>query len=229
MSDASSLPIDALLGRSMGGLSGRMLRFRPQLFWQEVLPEQAASSQLEFHCHMETGRNFARLPTGKDVSSSGGFARSTAVAVADADVEPAEAQVVTRALREAATFDGALMHLLTSCYCTRASLQPALIEASRHNHVENVKLLLAAGASASAQPDGKSALHVACESGHEEVARALVAAEPTSISCSSAVLGGKSPLEVAREQDMGGLARRLEQYASKKDQAAIDSPPSSTN
>lgn len=42
----SSLPIDALLGRSPGGLGGQKLRFRPQLFWQEVLPEHAASSQL---------------------------------------------------------------------------------------------------------------------------------------------------------------------------------------
>ena len=29
-------PIDALLGRSMGGLGGQKLCFRPQLFWQEV-------------------------------------------------------------------------------------------------------------------------------------------------------------------------------------------------
>ena len=29
-------PIDALLGRSVGGLGGQKLRFRPQLFWQEV-------------------------------------------------------------------------------------------------------------------------------------------------------------------------------------------------
>jgi hypothetical protein len=163
-----NLPIDALLGRSPGGLGGKKLRFRPQLFWQEILPEHAAAASLQFHCDMESGRNFARLPVGDTAAAaSGGFARSVAVAVADGEVDAEEARLVARALREAATHEGPLMHLLSSCYCTRDALGPALLEAARHGNLENVQLLLHAGASAAAQPadENKTALHVACEAG----------------------------------------------------------------
>ena len=80
-----SPPIDALCGRSPGGLAGQKLRFRPQLFWQEVLPEQAASADLEFHCDMATGRNFAKVPSEKSIASDGGYALSVAKAVEDGD------------------------------------------------------------------------------------------------------------------------------------------------
>lgn len=93
-------PIDALLGRSVGGLGGQKLRFRPQLFWQEVLPEHAASSCLQFHMDWSSGRNFARQPGDAEVPSNGGYARSVARAV-EGTVPEAEARLVGRALREA--------------------------------------------------------------------------------------------------------------------------------
>ena len=93
-------PIDALLGRSVGGLGGQKLRFRPQLFWQEVLPEHAASSCLQFHMDWSSGRNFARQPGDAEVPSNGGYARSVARAV-EGSVPEAEARLVGRALREA--------------------------------------------------------------------------------------------------------------------------------
>ena len=220
------LPIDALCGRSPGGLAGQHLTFRPQLFWQEVLAEQAASSDLDFHCHMASGRNFARLPGAKEVASDGGFARSVARAVADDTVSADEARRVGRALREAATFAGdatPLRHLLSSCYCTHAALQPALLEASRNGHIEGVRLLLDAGASPSVQPqpEGKSALHAACEVGDEAVARALISADPASVHMISA-LGGRTPLDVCRDNDLSGLARRLEAHATE----CVSPPPS---
>ena len=45
------------------------------------------------------------------------------------------------------------------------------------------------------------------------MAKVLVAADPECISCASRALGGRTALDVARDNDMGGLARRLEQYA----------------
>ena len=98
------------------------------------------------------------------------------------------------------------MHLLSSCYCTQASLGPALLEACRHGNLENVHLLLHAGAQAAVQPPGenKCALHVACESGHEEVARALVSSDPSCVHCQSSALSDRTPLDVARDNDMGG-------------------------
>ena len=122
------MPASALLGRSVGGLGGRKLTFRPQLFWQEVLPEHKCSSTLQFECDIETGKNFARLPVGDAVPADGSYARSVAVAVPAPDVPPGEASMVERALREAATFAGSatpLQHLLSSLYCPAAALQPA--------------------------------------------------------------------------------------------------------
>jgi hypothetical protein len=112
-----------------------------------------------------SGRNFARLAgVAKPVPSDGAFAYSVAKAVPDREAtSPFEAALVGRALREAATFAGdatPLRHLLSSCYCTRAVLQPALVEASCRGHVDGVRLLLDARASVSSASDGKSALHV---------------------------------------------------------------------
>ena len=225
------LPIDALLGRSVSaGLGGRKLCFRPQLFWQEVLPEHAVSSSLQFHCDLASGRNFARLPAraGSDgavaeVAATGSYARSVARAVADAEVPDAEEErLVGRALRETVQRCGdgddvavAMTHLLCSCYCSRCALEEALCEAAKHDRPRAAEVLLAAGARPNAQPEGlgKSALHVACAEGAEAVARLLVAAEPTAAHAPAPSLSGRTPLQVARDADLGGLARRLEQYA----------------
>ena len=74
-------------------------------------------------------------------------------------------------------------------------------------------LLLKAGADPRAKPQGKTALHVACEAGHEEVARALLAADPASIS-SECTHRGRTPLDLAREADLLSLAKRLEAFAN---------------
>lgn len=227
----SELPIDALHGRSIGGLAGIHLPFRPQLFWVEVLAEQAAPADLQFHCDISTGKNYARLPRDGPVPpSNGAYARSVAKAVDDATVEPHEARLVARALREAAAFAGdetPLRHLLSSCYCTRAALQPALLEASLRGHVEGVRLLLGAGADPSAQPEGKSALHVACEAADEVTATLLIEASPTDVNAPSAKLGGKTPLDVCRELDLGMMARRLAALAAERSGgvSAAPTPP----
>ena len=194
-----------------------MMRFRPQLFWQEVLPEHMVSSSLQFHCDLGSGRNFARQPGGGEVASDGGYARSVACAVPDGEVTADEARLVGRALREAAQLAGEdatpLRHLLSSCYCSTAAITEALCEASRQDHAEGVRLLLAARAEPLAQPAGKTALHAACEAGHEAVARLLVQAEPAAVGASGEALGGRTPPQVARDADLAGLARRVEAYA----------------
>ena len=182
----------------------------------EVLPEHAASSSLDFTCDFASGKNFARVPTDTNYAADDRLTRSVACAVAEHDVDEGEAALVTRALREAATFAGSatpLMHLLCSCYCPVAALQPALVEASRNGHVDGVRLLLDARAAPAAQPDGKTALHVAVEAGHEDVARVLVRRGPTALRAPSSALGGRTPLDVARDNDQAALARRLEALA----------------
>ena len=205
----------ALYGRSVGGLAGRRLRFRPQLFWMEVLPEQAASSQLQFHLDFDSGRNLARLPSDRVYAPDGALAFSVARCVPDVDVDPDESEACARALREAATHAGGatpLRHLLSSCYCSRAVLAPALCEAARHGHVETAAMLLQAGADPSAQPQGKSALHIACEEGQEDVARVLLAANPAALTGAIDAVHGRTPLALARERDLISMARRLEAY-----------------
>ena len=200
----------ALLGRSIGGLAGVKLRFRPQLFWQEVLPEHVVmSNHLQFHCDLASGRNLARLPSETEHPPDGSLALSVARVVGDGDAFSDEARQVARALREAAAFqDNALQHLLSSCYCTQAACSEALCEAARQENVAGVELLIRAGADIHAQPQGKTALHIACEEGFEAVARALISADPSLLRGVSR--SGHTPLELARERDFGSLARRLE-------------------
>lgn len=219
---ASSAP-PALLGQSIGGLAGVKLRFRPQLFWQEVLPEQCvASRHLQFHFDMTSGRNFARLPSDTEYDPDGEYASSMARAVPDADADPA-AQHVGRALREAAAFQDSvapLRHLLTSCYCTKGNLADALCEAARQGSVDGVALLLRAGADPHATPQGKTALHVAVEEGCEAAARAIISSDPSTL---TDVCHGCTAVERARQRDLGLLARRLEAHGKEATQAAFES------
>jgi len=220
---------DCLPGRSVGGLAGVKLRFRPQLFWQELLPEHVVSSRhLQFNCDMATGRNYARLPSETSYSAHGEYAFSMAHAVPDADADPAAATHVARALREAATFQESLTslrHLISSCYCTRDTLAEALTEVARQGNIEGCELLLRAGADPRATPHGKTALHVAVEEGHEPVAHALAKADPSTIAIECY---GCTPVKLARERDMAGLARRLEAHAQEAlnlRAMATDKPP----
>lgn len=212
------MPSSVLLGRSVGGLSGRKLTFRPQLFWQEVLPEHAVAANLQFECDFESGKNFARQPPSdpdETIPADGTYALSVARCVSDDKVpSPADAALATRALREAAAVadeDTVLRHLLSSCYCPRSALGPALSECASRDNAAGVALLLAAGADPRAPSDGKTALHVACERGCENAARALITAACDTVRVLS--LDGRTPLQAARECDHGPLARRLEALA----------------
>ena len=90
---------------------------------------------------------------------------------------------------------------------------------------EGCELLLRAGADPRATPHGKTALHVAVEEGHEPVAHALAKADPSTIAIECY---GCTPVKLARERDMAGLARRLEAHAQEAlnlRAMATDKPP----
>ena len=74
-------------------------RFRPQMFWQEVLPEHGTSratqtthltladalssltvvdSSLQFEADFSSGKNYARIASDKNYSSDGAHARDEA-------------------------------------------------------------------------------------------------------------------------------------------------------
>ena len=72
-----------------------------------------------------------------------------------------------------------------------------------------VDVLLRAGAELRQYDDGRTAFHAACAAGHEEVARALIAAaEPSSLELRTA-RAGQTALDLAKANDFGPIARRL--------------------
>lgn len=197
--------------------------FRPQLFYQRVLPEHIVPLDCEIRLNMsEDGENWARLKVGAEtqVPTDGEYARSCAVVVADTDSRGDE-EAVTAMLRAASTWGDArrIRAILSSCYCTARCCSKALAEAAACGHDEAVEVLLGAGAPLfETTRNGKSPLHLACEAGHEAVARKLLQF------ASSARLGGAvtmmtdcddagcTAVELAVANELGTMARRLREY-----------------
>merc|ERR1712224_1057935 len=100
-----------------------------------------------------------------------------------------------------------LRRLLACAFVSPRTCSGGLCEAARIGHEEIVRELLRAKASPNSC-DGaacKSALHFACEEGQEEAAKLLLDARADlSIKDSS----GLTPCELARERDLGMMAKR---------------------
>eukprot|EP00656_Telonema_subtile_P009345 TRINITY_DN14393_c0_g1_i1.p1 TRINITY_DN14393_c0_g1~~TRINITY_DN14393_c0_g1_i1.p1 ORF type:complete len:243 (-),score=60.26 TRINITY_DN14393_c0_g1_i1:360-1088(-) len=193
--------------------SGSKILFRPQLFWQEVLSSQMAERGLDFRLGIG-GKNYARIMGAAEVPEDSAYALSCAKCV-DPCASPGDEPLVDKALREAATWGDpvAVRKLLCSCYCTPASTGAALGEAAAMGFVDVVQVLLNAGARPTMRPNGKTALHRACEEGQEQAARALIQASSSWGEVLVLTVGGeKTAFELAKDLDMGGMAKRLEQY-----------------
>lgn len=199
-------PIDALLGRSVGGLGGQKLRFRPQLFWQEVLPEHAASSCLQFHMDWSSGRNFARQPGDAEVPSNGGYARSVARAV-EGSVPEAEARLVGRALREAVRVVAVRVAAVVRYRCASVAALTILLwrQVQQGDDGAAVQHLLSSCYCPLAAVE--LALCEAAKQGHTEGARLLLAAGAAA--CAQPVGVGKSALHAAAEAGHEAVARLL--------------------
>ncbi|KAL3927166.1 MAG: hypothetical protein SGPRY_002952 [Prymnesium sp.] len=192
---------------------GRM-RFRPQMFWQEVLPQHLVDASLQLRADIASGKNFARIASEKEYASDGALARAAAVALADIDETAPDAEAVARALRSAVAWGDPVRvrHLLCSCYCGIPHLTGALHEAAARGESECVEVLLAAGAKPDGIVDGKTALHAACQEGQEQAGRALLAADPTL--CERRDVSGRTPFDVAIDLDHSLVARRLLAFAN---------------
>eukprot|EP00411_Alexandrium_monilatum_P047973 CAMPEP_0175460932 /NCGR_PEP_ID=MMETSP0095-20121207/67899_1 /TAXON_ID=311494 /ORGANISM="Alexandrium monilatum, Strain CCMP3105" /LENGTH=560 /DNA_ID=CAMNT_0016761969 /DNA_START=15 /DNA_END=1693 /DNA_ORIENTATION=- len=236
MSDMRNLAPGGIMG------SGRML-FRGHAFWQELLPEHAVGAGLEFHVGLDSGRNLARLVRSgsskrigkpKLLPDDDPKYMAAAVCVPDSGTRP-DAELVEKAVVAAASWGDRyrLRRLLASCHVPARLCVGALSEAAGRGHEEIVSELLRARASPSASSSAirKTPLHFACEQGHEGVARLLLGAKAQLGAADSA---GRTPCDLAREQDLGMLAKRLEREATqagwltppKPEVAANVSPPS---
>ena len=93
----------------------------------------------------------------------------------------------------------------------------SLSDAAKEGLLALCELLVKAGAradwrTATGALDGKTALHFACEAGHENVASLLILSIPKRerVYLKTTLLG-LDPLELARACDFGGMARRLQE------------------
>jgi hypothetical protein len=110
--------------------------------------------------------------------------------------------------------DGAKMdHLIRTDWITPTIANHVLVEAAQAGSVEIVHVLLDAGASPDfslGELDGKTALHVACEAGHEDVAAVLIPRmSTTGLSCKTRSTGCTA-FKLLRRTALMGMARRLE-------------------
>ena len=107
-----------------------------------------------------------------------------------------------------------LVTLICTCFVTRTLASEVLVEVAAQGNVETAKVLLSAGAAPDvpqAQLNGKTALHVAAASGHEEIAAALIRALPSrDRAFLLTITDEKTPFDIFRGLDMAGPARRLE-------------------
>mmetsp|Transcript_5286 Transcript_5286/g.11763 ORF Transcript_5286/g.11763 Transcript_5286/m.11763 type:complete len:230 (-) Transcript_5286:93-782(-) len=217
--DAGSADVSEIRNLHRGALGAGRLLFRGQLFWQQLLPEHVATNQLEFKIGMgDDSRNYARIPNsvvqGPAQELDIDDPRLVEAAVCIPSGREEEDQVA-KAMRDAASWGDAskVRRLLASCFVPARACAGALCEASNAGHENVVTELLRAKADASSV-DGaskKSALHFACEKGHESLAKSLLEAKA---SLESTDASGRSPCELAREQDLGMMAKRLEKFVA---------------
>ena len=192
--------------------------FRPALVYQQMLDEHVADAGLEFSLDVSTGRNFARFIS--DIKIEVGSERYHEILrnqlhlVPDFQGRGDAAAVKKQLLAAGAWGDCAKLELLIrTCWVTPTIANSVLVETSQAGSADAVRVLLDAGASpdfASAELDGKTALHVACEAGHEEVAALLIPRmTKAGIDCKTRS-SGCTAFDLLRRAELAGMARRLE-------------------
>jgi predicted GNAT family N-acyltransferase len=184
--------------------------FRPALYWQTIHDWQCADAGLEFRMNFTTKVNEAKFSSDVTLSQSSlTKCRAEQLCIVPESAARPDTIKLSERMRNAATWNKPddLEHLIRTCYVTATVAIPCLIEASKRNFIDVVTLLLQAGANpiTTDPTSNKSALYVACEGGQEDVAKLLIVATKTTNS--QAVLAA---IQVARNNDMGFMARRLE-------------------
>jgi hypothetical protein len=192
--------------------------FRPSLIFQQMLDEHVADAGLEFSLDVSTGRNCARFIS--DVKIEAGSSRYQEISRAQLRLVPEsqgrnDSEAVKKHLLAAGAWGDSskLEHLIRTCWVTPSIANEVLVEASQGGSADVVRLLLDAGASpdfSMAQLDGKTALHVACEAGHEELAALLIPRMTAAGIWCKTRSTGCTAFDLLRRAELSGMARRLE-------------------
>lgn len=194
--------------------------FRPQIFYQKVESWHCTESKLDIKMNFETGENHARFLSDANPDHGDSFLLSqfieNATKIVPDSEEKDDAATITDKLKDAATWgnDEMIGYIIRTCYVTEGCALPALGESCSLGFSECVRRLLDAGVSpgGAVNPAGANALHVACKNGQEECAKLVIQsmikrgdeAEGTILP------DGSSVFELLRNNDMNGMARRLE-------------------
>jgi hypothetical protein len=194
--------------------------FRPALFWQVVREFHIVDAGLEFRMNFESKVNEARFPSSLDLESNPAqlaVAKERATSIVQDKDGREDFRLLSMKLRNFCTWgkEEEVKNIIRTCYVTKDVAVPALHEACRFGFLNIVKLLVSAKTPASAfgTQSAKNCLHIACENGHEEIAKFLIVhgfSSQAGVMAETNVTNGLSPFAILRQNDMGMMAKRLE-------------------
>ena len=184
--------------------------FRASMWYQRVAPWHVCSAGLEYKLDFGSDDNFARLCTRGPAIVEPACVRAR---VCSADDERSDAAAVASRIRSAAEANKAdeVEYAIRTCFASARICAPSLESAAKNGFADVARVLLDAGVPGDVllpSARGKRPLHIACEQGHEAVARLIIEALPSAVDDRDD--RGFTPLEIARRSDMGGMARRLD-------------------
>mmetsp|Transcript_77375 Transcript_77375/g.125532 ORF Transcript_77375/g.125532 Transcript_77375/m.125532 type:complete len:222 (-) Transcript_77375:55-720(-) len=204
--------------RVPGVLRPDQMFFRPALVYQTMFDEHVADAGLEFSIDMSTGKNRARFISSVKVEE--GSERQEEILNSQLNlVKESELRQDQAALRKlllaAGTWGVAdrMAQIIRTCYVTESIANPVLVEIAQAGSSEVVRVLVDAGADPNwveAALDNKTALHAACDAGHEEIAVLLIGRmSPEAIQYTTRSTSCTA-MDLLRRAEMNGMARRLE-------------------
>jgi len=199
--------------------------FRPQLFYQPLFEEHLADAGLEFRMNFSTGSNEARFnPNIKGLeaidSCPDRLKSKKAAALHLIPKDQARGAVDISRVRSklilACTWGEVelVKQIICTCWVTSEAAGPALAEACARGHLNVIKILLKAGTPPNyklAGQNGKTPLHICCETGNMEQCELLLEAMPFAGAAYTICNSGETAFDLARRLDMKGFARRLEE------------------
>lgn len=197
--------------------------FRPSLYYEKVSNWHIANSCLDYKMDLSTGINKAKFPSDIDLDNGPperlreAIKNNTKLVSVGRGIS--DSKNVAKRLKTAACWGQASMieYIIRTCYVTENEALPALAYASILGSEECVSVLLKSGLSPSSLISdtnlGKNSFMLACEHGQEACASLLLAAMKDINQVFMKTAFGLTAFDILRNNDMNGIARRLDDQA----------------